>query len=761
MPHSEPDAKDTLEEAEAYYAHAYAVEESSPVHSTVVAMAQRMAHDLQADEDLVWAALGATSTLEPSSRNSNSTSSNSTSSSSSSNKRRIYHEDQARLVVQQELKRLAQVPDDSPALAQLIEEGFDPFLARRALALTDSNLPNARAILHAEWDNNNIEEEEEMEKEEKQATAAAAARQQPSQVSSEEPKKQPEEEEENEEPERPTPLMQTVEVQTNFDPTKMDDRASSSVRSTLPISSSKASPLPAAGGASSSSSSPPQPAHKADVVFEATAAHIHELVLESPVPVLLDVYADWCGPCKVLGPALEEMAMKSGGLFRLVKVNADHEKAIASTALEVTALPTVFGIKDGHIKNIFQGMPRSQEAMQSFMAGLLMGDDAHFQPPLTDQDKQKFAELTSKLIKVASSAAFPFSARERLQDRINARLEELVKQSKDFVEAEEAALTVRALLVNIIKDPYSLKFRTINLANKVVAAKVAKFPAGMALLKSLGFHVASHGDTATLGATKKIVNIAPLMVARDCIDQWIDKSRPELARAMRKRKDEEERERLQRERPERDDEQDESDEEEEDVDPDACFLKVRLDGKKKVHELSLRADDTLSTVLAQLPEDWSSASDDIQITCVAKRLVAKASDSDIMSQSLRELGLVPTALLVVKVGANHMATTGGLADRAKSKKKKKKGSHTMQSVGIYSKDDNAKAELIDGGGGTWYEHDVSDDEAADEPKTEVEAEAAAEEKAEAEADDENDKDDDEEEVYDENEEEEEADDQEE
>jgi hypothetical protein len=51
-----------------------------------------------------------------------------------------------------------------------------------------------------------------------------------------------------------------------------------------------------------------------------------------------------------------------------------------------------------------------------------------------------------------------------------------------------------------------------------------------------------------------------------------------------------------------------------------------------------------------------------------------------------------------------------MVDRAAKKTKKRKGSHTMQSVGIYSKDDNAKGELIDGGGGTCYEQDVTDDE---------------------------------------------------
>ena len=56
----------------------------------------------------------------------------------------------------------------------------------------------------------------------------------------------------------------------------------------------------------------PKPARKEDCVFEATAANFQQLVLESKVPVLVDIYADWCGPCKQLGPMLESAAMKSG-----------------------------------------------------------------------------------------------------------------------------------------------------------------------------------------------------------------------------------------------------------------------------------------------------------------------------------------------------------------------------------------------------------------------------------------------------------------
>lgn len=53
-----------------------------------------------------------------------------------------------------------------------------------------------------------------------------------------------------------------------------------------------------------------------------------QLVIESPVPVLLDVYADWCGPCKQLTPALEEMAVRSGGMFRLAKLNSDKNRGV-------------------------------------------------------------------------------------------------------------------------------------------------------------------------------------------------------------------------------------------------------------------------------------------------------------------------------------------------------------------------------------------------------------------------------------------------
>lgn len=70
-----------------------------------------------------------------------------------------------------------------------------------------------------------------------------------------------------------------------------------------------------------------------------------------------------------------------------------------------------------------------------------------------------------------------------------------------------------------------------------------------------------------------------------------------------------------------------------------------------------------------------------------------------MKKTLGEHGLTPAANIVVKVGGSSKADTSSMKGRVADKKIRKTGSHTMQSIGIYAKDDNNKAELIDGGGG--------------------------------------------------------------
>jgi len=79
-----------------------------------------------------------------------------------------------------------------------------------------------------------------------------------------------------------------------------------------------------------------------------------EKVLESQVPVIVDFYADWCGPCKKLGPALEEKIKNNAGKVKLVKVNVDDHDELAEE-YEVGGIPHVILFVDGVITNQFTG----------------------------------------------------------------------------------------------------------------------------------------------------------------------------------------------------------------------------------------------------------------------------------------------------------------------------------------------------------------------------------------------------------------------
>jgi thioredoxin 1 len=70
-----------------------------------------------------------------------------------------------------------------------------------------------------------------------------------------------------------------------------------------------------------------------------TQSNFESEVLNSKIPVLVDFYADWCGPCKMLAPHLVNLAKEHDGKLKVVKVNADHSPELLSQA-GVQALPT-------------------------------------------------------------------------------------------------------------------------------------------------------------------------------------------------------------------------------------------------------------------------------------------------------------------------------------------------------------------------------------------------------------------------------------
>lgn len=76
--------------------------------------------------------------------------------------------------------------------------------------------------------------------------------------------------------------------------------------------------------------------------------------MESDVPVLVDFYAEWCGPCKMIGPLLDDMATKYEGKAKICKINIDEQRKLAISN-KVMSIPTMLFIKDGEIKERITG----------------------------------------------------------------------------------------------------------------------------------------------------------------------------------------------------------------------------------------------------------------------------------------------------------------------------------------------------------------------------------------------------------------------
>ena len=96
-----------------------------------------------------------------------------------------------------------------------------------------------------------------------------------------------------------------------------------------------------------------------------TTANFETEVLRADMPVLVDLYADWCGPCKMLAPLMAELAEEYDGVVRVGKLNVDEEPEIA-IRYHVASIPTLLLFKDGAVVAKSVGYRPKEELREFF-----------------------------------------------------------------------------------------------------------------------------------------------------------------------------------------------------------------------------------------------------------------------------------------------------------------------------------------------------------------------------------------------------------
>jgi thioredoxin 1 len=101
-------------------------------------------------------------------------------------------------------------------------------------------------------------------------------------------------------------------------------------------------------------------------------------------PVMVDFYATWCGPCRMLAPRVDELAGRLGGRIKFVKVNVDEAPALAQR-FQIEGIPTLLFFKNGRLVDRLVGLP-STDALQTRLESLAdSGPDHKAEPPADPQ----------------------------------------------------------------------------------------------------------------------------------------------------------------------------------------------------------------------------------------------------------------------------------------------------------------------------------------------------------------------------------------
>ena len=105
------------------------------------------------------------------------------------------------------------------------------------------------------------------------------------------------------------------------------------------------------------------------MTLEITDSSFQTEVTESALPVLVDFWAPWCGPCKMVAPVLDELAREYAGKLKIVKLNVDQNQQVAAQ-FGISSIPTLIMFKNGKESGKMIGF-QSKDALKKMIAGSL------------------------------------------------------------------------------------------------------------------------------------------------------------------------------------------------------------------------------------------------------------------------------------------------------------------------------------------------------------------------------------------------------
>ena len=99
-------------------------------------------------------------------------------------------------------------------------------------------------------------------------------------------------------------------------------------------------------------------------VLKITTENFEEEVLKSDKKVLIDFYADWCGPCKMMSPVIDEIAEEKAEQIKVGKINVDENQDLAME-YDVMSIPTIIIMNNGEVEKTFIGVTDKNEIIEA------------------------------------------------------------------------------------------------------------------------------------------------------------------------------------------------------------------------------------------------------------------------------------------------------------------------------------------------------------------------------------------------------------